>query len=116
MTWLTSRVGRLLSRREAPAGLFYALPIKENPMPIHIPAEATCDHCGKTAPCRLDCAFGVRTHAWDRREFEYVAAVVRGLDTWVWKQDGVACSDACKEALAKDPRYAGYSGRWTSFG
>jgi hypothetical protein len=85
-------------------------------MPIQIPAQATCDHCGKTTPCQLDCAFGHKTVEWVRRSFEELDAAILGPATWFWKQDGVACSEACKEALEKEPRYGGYPDRWTSFG
>jgi hypothetical protein len=50
------------------------------------------------------------------RRFEKVGACIRGLATWFWKDDGVACSEACTEALARDPRYAGFSGGWTPCG
>ena len=80
-------------------------------MPVHMPAEATCDHCGKTAPCKLDCAF-VRTSIIGDRSFQTVGVAIRGLETWFWKNDGVACSETCKDTLAKDPKHAGFSDPW----
>jgi hypothetical protein len=85
-------------------------------MPVHIPAEATCDHCGKTAPCKLDCAFPRETIEWGSRSFQTVGVAIRGLGTWFWKADGVACSETCKETLAKEPRYASFAGQWRSCG
>jgi hypothetical protein len=80
-------------------------------MPVFIPAQATCDRCGKTAPCWLSCIFDGTIGVGDRR-FEKLGATVRGLGKWFWKDDGVVCSEACKEAIQMDPRYAGFSGEW----
>ncbi len=87
-------------------------------MPIHIPAEATCDHCGKTTPCKLACALPQQGGAsWgDHRDFEQVCVAIRGLGAWFWRDDGVACSEACKAALANEPRYKKFGGQWRSFG
>jgi hypothetical protein len=84
-------------------------------MPVHFPAEATCDHCGKTAPCKLDCAFlsGV---TFGGRSFKGFGAAIRGLE--FFNHDALACSDACRDALAKDPRWrwADFGNRWGSCG
>jgi hypothetical protein len=84
-------------------------------MPIQIPAEATCDHCGKTAPCKLFCCFENSSMTIGKREFQKAAIGVRDLQTWFWKFEGIACSEACKQVLAKDPRWAGYGGQWHPF-
>lgn len=78
------------------------------------PTEATCDHCGKTAPCRLDYAFDAGGVGWGKRNFHTGGGAIRGLGTWFWKADGVACSEECKEALAKKPRHADFGGQWRS--
>lgn len=80
-------------------------------MPIHVAAEATCDHCGKTVPCRLDWAFVQGTTTFGGRSVRDVSAAIRGLDTWFVNHDALACSEACKVALANDPTW-----RWSDFG
>jgi hypothetical protein len=82
-------------------------------MPVHIPAEATCDHCGKTALFKLDCAY-LTDFTSDCRSFRKVAFGFRGLETWFWKRDGVACSEVCEETLAKESWYSNYAGDWES--
>jgi hypothetical protein len=79
-------------------------------MPVFIPAQATCDQCGKTAPCWLACILD------DSIGVGNFGASIRGLATWFWKNDGVACSGACKEALARNPKFARLSGAWTPCG
>lgn len=85
-------------------------------MPILIPAEAACDHCGKTAPCKLDSSFSFRTVEHAGRTYEAACVAIRGLPTWFWRDNGVACSEACKQALEKEPRFSGYSGKWGACG
>jgi hypothetical protein len=84
-------------------------------MPIHVPAEATCDHCGKTEPCKLAGAFGNHGIKWSNRGYEELCVATRGLAGWFWKEDGIACSEPCRDVLAKDPKHAAYGGRWTAF-
>jgi len=80
-------------------------------MAIYLSAEARCSHCGTTAPCELKLflwgSTGIGT-----REYNGMNAAVGGLETWFRKDDGMACSPACRDVLAKDSRYAGYSGDW----
>ena len=78
-------------------------------MPVYIPAEATCDACGKTAPCKLDCAFLTARNRGTIATTQWVQLAIRGLGTWFWNFNGVACSATCKETLANQPRFADYS-------
>ncbi len=80
-------------------------------MPLHMSAEATCDHCHTTAPCRLDLRL-LSGHQIGKREHWALGAAVRGIPTWFWKFEGLACSEACRDVLAKEPRFADYGGRW----
>ncbi len=79
-------------------------------MPVHFPAEATCDHCGKTVPCKLDCAV-LAECTFGGRSFQEPGIAIRGLETWFFNNDALACSAACRDALANDPRW-----RWADFG
>jgi ferredoxin len=103
------RAGFAISSRLTPG----TKPVEE-PMPIHIPAEATCDHCGKVAPCKVKCLFDGSITLDDRR-YERPGLAIRGLPAWFWKRDGMACSESCKEVLARDPRYD-FSGPWMPCG
>lgn len=81
-------------------------------MPIHIPAAATCDHCGKTAPCKLECEM-MGEVAVGSRSFKNLAIDVHNLGGWFSWRYLMACSVDCKEALSKDPPYASFGGAWT---
>ncbi len=76
-------------------------------MPVYVPAQAICDRCGKTAPCWLSCMFD------DSIGVGNFGAAIRGLGMWFWKDNGMVCSEACKEAIQSDPRWARY-GKWTA--
>ncbi len=82
------------------------------PMPIIIPAEARCDHCGATAPCKLDCSFSWKSMHRAGRTYEEPGVAIRGLPSWFWRDVGVACSESFKEALSSQPRFADYQGTW----
>jgi hypothetical protein len=81
-------------------------------MAIYVSAEARCSHCGKTAPCELK-LYLVGGRGIGTRQYSAVNAAVSGIETWFRKDDGLACSEACRDILAADPRYANYDGRWT---
>jgi hypothetical protein len=72
-------------------------------MPVQLEAEAVCNNCGKKAPCKLDCDVMVR-----RTPFE-IGEAVSGLNTWYFKSGhgAIACSEDCRDALAKDETYIG---------
>ena len=81
-------------------------------MGIYLSAEARCSHCGKTAPCELKVLlWGVK--GIGSRQYHGLNAEVRGLEAWFRKDDGLACSPACRDVLANNPRYLDYSGYWT---
>jgi hypothetical protein len=85
-------------------------------MPIAIPTELTCDHCGKTATCKMVCSFAWKTMEKAGRSYEEPGLAIRGIPTWFWRDDAVACSEACKAVLSNEPRFTGYSGKWSSCG
>jgi hypothetical protein len=80
-------------------------------MPFQLHAQATCDRCGRTAACEISLC-PTSTHDLEGRSYWGMAAASRGLETWFQKRDGVACSPQCRDVLAKDPRWEGYSGDW----
>jgi hypothetical protein len=68
-------------------------------MLLYSQAQATCDHCGRTAPCAIQlCRRG--TFEFEGREYWNMNAVVRGLESWFQNHDGTACSPACRDVLA----------------
>jgi hypothetical protein len=68
-------------------------------MPLTIQAEASCDQCGKTAPCRVDCSLWSGRMVDGGQEFRDVGVAVMGLPAWFYKREGMACSNTCKEIL-----------------
>jgi hypothetical protein len=80
-------------------------------MAIYLKAEARCSHCGKTAPCELK-LYLVGGRGFGGREYSGMNAAVSGLETWFQKDDGLACSPACRDVLVSDPRYSNYAGQW----
>jgi hypothetical protein len=80
-------------------------------MAIYLNAEARCSHCGTRAPCELKILlWGGK--AFGSREYSGMSAAVHGIETWFRKDDGLACSAACRDVLAKDPRFANFGGQW----
>jgi hypothetical protein len=82
-------------------------------MSLRITAQATCDHCGTTAPCTLDGSF--MGHVGVRR-FEKLAIATHGLRGWSAWEHLMACSAECRDALSKKPPKSDYSDSWTSLG
>ncbi len=80
-------------------------------MGIYLNAEARCTHCGTRAPCELNVMLWKGTSIGSR-EYGGMHAAVRGIEKWFCKDDGLACSEACRDVLAKDPRFANYAGKW----
>ena len=83
-------------------------------MSLHIAAEAACNNCGATAPCKLKCELhGDRSIG--TRSFANVAVDVHDLHGWFSWNYLMACSEECKEALSKASPYTSYGGKWTPF-
>jgi hypothetical protein len=81
-------------------------------MSIHISAEATCNHCGKTTPCKLDCSLmgGIGV-----QRFQKLAVAAHQLTGWFAWEHLLACSVDCKQALAQRPPCSDYSSSpWTA--
>jgi len=68
-------------------------------MSIHISAEAACNHCGKTTPCKLYCCIGGEAGVGSY-SFQKVAVAAPDLQGWFSWNYLVACSVACKDALS----------------
>jgi hypothetical protein len=83
-------------------------------MSIHISAEATCDNCGKTAPCKLNASL---MGAVGSQRFEKLAVATHDLPGWFWWEHLMACSVGCQEVLSQRPPFSSYSREtWTPFG
>jgi hypothetical protein len=83
-------------------------------MPLTIQAEASCDQCGETAPCRVDCSLWAGSMVDGGQEFRAVGIAVMGLPTWFYKRDGMACSSACKDIL--ETTFGRGTNEWTPCG
>jgi hypothetical protein len=73
-------------------------------MPLYFQGQATCDHCGKTAPCAIQLCLGDGKFSFEEREYWSMHAAVRGPETWFQNHDGMACSAECRDVLAQARR------------
>lgn len=83
-------------------------------MPLQIAAQATCDQCRTTAPCWVNVLLSWKSVEKAGRSYEAAGVAIHGLPTWFWRDDALACSEACKATLSEQPRFKEYQGRWKS--